>query len=84
MDNPPDKKVRKRFNKLGKQLLVQALDGFYYFEDDEVENALDQALIKFSGMPDWRKRTRIWLWSHQHLRYKICKAGQDVYGTAEE
>lgn len=75
-----DRKQRKLYNKLGKKILAQALDGFYYFEDDEVEDLLDKALIRFEKRPDWRKAVRSYLWSHEKIRHKICDAGVYVYG----
>jgi hypothetical protein len=83
MPLPPDKKVKKRFNKDGRKLLGFALDDFYFFDDDEIEDAIDRALIRFDGQIDWRKQVRIWLWSHQHLRIKICKVAEAMYGDAQ-
>lgn len=75
-----DKKQRKLYNKLGKKILAQALDGDYYFEDDEVEAMLDKALLRFEKRPDWRKAVRSYLWSYEKIRRKICDAGVYVYG----
>jgi hypothetical protein len=73
-------KGNKRRNKLGKKLLVHALDGFYAFEDDEIEDAIEFAINKFKGRIDWRKQTRLWLWSKEHLRNKICQVAWDMFG----
>lgn len=75
-----DKKSKKLFNKYGKALLVHALDGFYAFEDDQIEDALENAILKFKGRDDWRKQVRIYLWSFEKIRYKICKTGYDMWG----
>lgn len=75
-----DKKNKKLFNKYGKKILGFALDGYYYFEDDEVEDALDKALLKFEHRTDWRKATRSYLWSFPKIRNKICEVGYKIYG----
>jgi hypothetical protein len=72
--------AQSRRNKLGKQLLGFALDGFYYFEDDQIEDALEEALDKYETLPNWRKCVRVWIWSHEHLRRKICDIAQEIYG----
>lgn len=75
------KKNKKMLNRLGKQLLIRALDNFYAFKSDEVEDALDKALLKFQGRIDWRKSIRIYLWSFPKLRNQICKEGFNVLGN---
>lgn len=71
---------KKLLNKYGKKILGHALDGFYAFEDDEVEDMLDKALLKFEGRIDWRKATRAYLFSFEKIRNKICQAGYSIYG----
>lgn len=75
------KSQRKFFNTCGKKLLTQALDGFYAFEDDEIENLLDKALIRFAGRIDFRKQTRIYLWSMPKIRAKICQTAYEMWRT---
>ena len=79
-----DKKSKKFFNKCGKKIFAFALDGFYYFEDDTVEDLLDKALQKFEKQPDWRKMTRAYVWSFQDIRNKICKVGYSIYAPRED
>ena len=81
--NVKDRRMMKFFNKCGKRLLVHALDGFYYFEDDKVEDLLDKALLKFQNKINWRKLVRSYLWSFQDIRFKICQAGFDMWADNE-
>lgn len=76
--------MQSAFNKNGKKLLGLALDDLYYFEDDELENEIEKALIKFEKEPNWRKLTRIYLWSSSKLRNKICKIAETIYGDKYE
>lgn len=71
--------AQSRRNKLGKQLLGFALDGFYYFDDDQIEDALEEGLDKYESFPNWRKRVRVWIWSHDHLRRKICDIAEGMW-----
>jgi len=71
---------KKTRNKLGKKLFTYALDGFFFFEDDKIEDLLDKTLIKFQGQPDWRKKTRAYLWSFQEIRDRICDIGYAMLG----
>jgi hypothetical protein len=68
-------------NKCGKKLLGLALDDYYFFDSDEVENAIDQALDKFKNKRrDWRKAVRSHLWSKPAIRDAICDMGVKIFG----
>ena len=70
----------KYLNKCGKKVFTYALDGFYYFEDDEIEDLIDKALQKFQDRLGWRKQTRAYIWSFQAIRNKICQVGYKMFG----
>jgi hypothetical protein len=66
-------KKRTKKNRLARKLLSYALDELYCFEDDEIENELDIAILKFKGKhEDWRKQVRAYIFSKQALREKIA------------
>ena len=77
-------KKKSKFSKDGKKLLGFALDGFYYFPDDQIEELLDKALIKFQGRVDWKKQTRVYLFSFAPIRQKICELAKEIYGDIKE
>lgn len=74
------KKGTSQHNKAGKKLFGYAIEGFYYFENDQIEELLDKVLIKFDGRPDWRKATRAFLWSFPKIRQQICDLGYQMFG----
>lgn len=76
-----DKKLRKQMLKYGRKLLGYALDGFYYFDDDEIEDKIDQAELKF--LSKGRPAVRNYIWSHEHIRAKICQVAFDIYGPRD-
>lgn len=78
--NQLTKAQRRLPNKLGKKLLGMALDNFYAFKSDAVEDKLDLALIKFSGRAKWRSNVRSYLWSFPAIRAEICKEACYIYG----
>lgn len=55
-----------------------ALDGFYYFEDDTIEDFIEKAMAKFEGVhqPPIRK----FIWSNEAIRNKICAVAVGIYG----
>jgi hypothetical protein len=71
------KKSKKLFNKRGKQLFNLALDGFFYFEDDKIEELLDKTLLKFGDQPDWRKASKSYIWGFQDIRNRICQVAAE-------
>ena len=78
------KKARQQFSAYGKTLIGHAFDEMYYFEDDEVEEAIDKALLKFQNDPEWRNKTKSYLWSNEKLRNKICQVAFEMYAPREE
>lgn len=78
------KKTKGSRNKKGKKLFTTALDGFYYFTNDSIEDLLDKALIKFQGFPDWRKKTRAYLWSFDKIRGLICDEAEKMFNTRSD
>ena len=72
------RRVRSPAVKFGKKILGFALDGYYYFEDDEIEDKIDQAEIRFGKLG--RAAIRNFIWSHDKIRAKICQVGLDIYG----
>ncbi len=65
------------------QLIHKALEGFYAFENDEVENYLDQSLLKFNGEKNWFKKTRMRLWSNDSIRSAIIIEALRVHGQID-
>lgn len=80
MQSIESRKIRKQFLKNGKKILGFALDGLYYFEDDEIENLIDLAEIKLAIKG--RAAIRSWIFSHERIRNKICEIGSDIYGAS--
>lgn len=74
------RRVKSPAVKFGKKILGFALDGFYYFDDDEIEDKIDQAEIRFGKLG--RAAIRNFIWSHDKIRAKICQVGLDIYGRA--
>jgi len=76
------KRKQTRRNKLGKKLLGLALDFYFTFDDDEVEDMLEIAINRFrDGRPDWRAAVRGYLWSFPAIRDKICDTAVKMWGT---
>jgi hypothetical protein len=74
--------ARKRLG-LGKKLLGQALNGFYYFEDDDVENFIDKMDLRFAK--NIAKRRALMFSSvlgNDKIREKVCDAAAYVFGDA--
>jgi hypothetical protein len=70
-------------SKAGKKLLAHALDEFYCFENDEIENELDVALLKFKGQRRWRMLVRSYLWSKPTLREKIVATACKMFNVPD-
>lgn len=73
------KKNKRAFNKRGKHLIDLALDDYFFFEDEKIEELLDKTLLKFQGQPDWRKTTKSYIWGFQDIRNKICQVAAEIY-----
>lgn len=73
-----DRRAKRNRMKYGKKILGLALDGFYYFEDDAIEDRIDRAEQKFAGRN--RSVIRAWIMSAEEIREKICQVGSDIYG----
>ena len=71
--------AQSKENKLAKTLLGEALEG-YRCLSEEIEQKLDEALLKFGHREDWHKQTRIYLWSFPKIRAAIYKEAMEVYG----
>lgn len=71
-------------NKAGKKLLAAALDEFYVFESDEIEDELDKAILKFQGQARWRKRVRAYLWGKPKIKEAICSLGNYIYNGVKQ
>ena len=67
--------------KLAKKLIVRALDGFYYFDDDEIENFIDKMELRFWDHPNRRKMVRGALMGHVTLFNKIANVAEQIYGS---
>jgi hypothetical protein len=67
-------------NLLGKKLLENAVSGYYAFQNEELELALDKALLQFEGQEDWYKKLRAHLWAISKIRNAICDEAMKVYG----
>lgn len=73
--------AQSKSNKLGKLLLAAALENFYAFNSDEIENKLNEALLRFENKsPDWRKKVRGYLWSFPKIRNAICQEALSIWG----
>ncbi len=73
--------------KAGKKLLTAALDEFYVFDDDEIENELDAAIIRFKVKDkrcDWRKCVRAHIWGKPVLREKVCTIAEAMFVSRKE
>jgi hypothetical protein len=74
-------KRKSRRAKLGKKLIQLALDEFYCFDDDEVEDELDVAINRFKGKRvDWRSAVRAYIFSKEHLRNRVCDIAVGMFG----
>ena len=79
-----DRKVKRMYLKYGRKLLCSALQGYYFFEDDSVENKIVQAQKKYnntSETPETNGVVRDWVMSHPEIRDKICKVGYEMYSS---
>lgn len=70
---------RSRKNRLARRLLAYALDELYVFEDDDIENELDIAILKFRHLPDWRVHVRGYMFSKQSIRERIGAIAQAMF-----
>jgi len=69
-----------------KNLLDKAVNAFYYFEDDFVEDIIDEAILRFDFQlnedeeTSTRKRASAveWIWSNLKIRSKICKEADGI------
>ncbi len=75
-----EKAARKTRLAYGKRILAQALNGFYYFDDDEVENFIDKMDLQFTGRP--RHMITGAVLGNQKVREKICDVGVYIFGDA--
>ena len=74
-------KRKSKRAKFGRKLIQLALDEFYCFDDDEIENELDTAILKFRYKRiDWRSAVRSYLFSKEHLRNRICDIAVGMFG----
>jgi hypothetical protein len=58
-------------NKAGKKLLNHAINEFFFFEEDWIEDELDAAFLKFAGKRRWRISVRSHLWNKPKVRNAI-------------
>ncbi len=74
------KAARKRLG-LGKRLLGQALNGFYYFEDDDVENFIDKMDLRFAKSRSKRRALIVSsVLGNDKIREKVCAEAAYVFG----
>jgi hypothetical protein len=64
---------------LARKLLSYALDELYCFADDDIESALDVAIIKFRSRPDWRTDVRAQIFSNEAMRNKIGSLAMGMF-----
>jgi len=75
-----EKLARKKRLAYGKRILAQALNGFYYFDDDEVENFIDKMDLKFGTNRRSRRMITGAVLGNQKVRDKICDVGTYIFG----
>lgn len=75
-----NRKLKKEMAKCGRRLLTAALNGFYVFEDDEIEDKIDKADLRFAK--SGRTAVRSHIWSHEKIRAKICAQGYYMFGPS--
>ena len=79
-----EKAARKKRLGLGKKLLGQAINGFYYFEDDAIEDFIDKMDLRFTEAGYSKKRAMLAaaVLSHDNFREKVCDVAAYVFGDA--
>lgn len=75
----PAPQISKRDLKFGKKLLGYALDNFYFFDNDEIENIIDRMELKYKRRG--RVAVRSSIWSHENIRAKICQIATKMYSS---
>jgi hypothetical protein len=77
-----EKAARKKRLAYGKRLLAQALNGFYYFDDDAIEDFIDKMDLRFTEAGYSKKRAMLAaaVLSHDVFREKICDVAAYVFG----
>lgn len=73
-----DLKLKYR-ERLGTRLMTLALDGYYYFEDDEVEDFINKMELRFVNNPFPRRALRAVIWSTPHIWNKIADLAQYMW-----
>lgn len=76
--------IMRRNHFYAKRLIQEALSGFYYFEDDDIENDIERLMKKyniwnFKYPADTRSRIRSELMSKPALRDKICDVAAKMF-----
>lgn len=69
----------RRKQGLAKKLITRALDGFYYFEDDSIEDFIDKMELQFWTHPNRRKMVRGALMGHVAIFNKIADIAESIY-----
>jgi hypothetical protein len=77
-----ENEVKRYHNKICRKLVHSALDNFYVFEDDEIENRIEQCLIRFEGRVGFSFIG--WILSDQKIRNKVLEIALKIYGEFDE
>lgn len=71
--------AKSKLSRAGRKLITFALNGFYAFDDDEIEDKIDEALIRFKSKG--RKAVRAYIWSFPAIRNKICDIANKMFNS---
>lgn len=75
---------KRKKTSLAKKLIQYALSGFYFFEDDEIENLIEKLSIKYKSYNfqypnDSRSKIRAELMSNLTIRQKITDIARNMF-----
>jgi hypothetical protein len=74
--------ARSKRNKATRKLIAYALDEFYFFLDDEIEDEIDYAITRFKEQDkrvDWKQTVRSYLCSKPAVREKIADIAEKMF-----
>lgn len=77
--------INRKYDFYAKRLIQDALSGFYFFQDDEIENHIEKVLDRygfynFEYPENTRSRIRAEIMSKPEIRNKIGKIAAHMFG----
>jgi hypothetical protein len=74
-----NKKLKKLRKDCAYRLMNFAIEGFYYFDDDEIEEILNAGMLKYQNLSEPNNLIRNYVFSRPKIYEKICLIAMYIF-----